>query len=207
MTWRSRRWRPCSISASSAGRKGAIRTPISIPDGTPRPIAMRPGCASTRRCTTYRSVRRDRRSLVYFEPGWYRQTYGLTPQELPLAHSLARRCSQRGSPNSLFDAAWFVTQIGRKLHRRRDPLARYLFAGTWEDLQPSRRFDAIAWRKRARLRHRMVTLAPCPSGGGTESPLQTEFTTVVLGPAHGPPPHSGQRPNHVHRGPSSAIGL
>ncbi len=32
----------------------------------------------------------------------------------------------------------------------------------------------------ARLRHHMVTLAPCPSGGSTESPPQTEFTTVVL---------------------------
>ncbi len=129
-----------------------------------------------------------------FRTGWYRQTYGLTPQESPLAHFLAHRYSQRVSANSLFDAEWFVTQIGRKLHRRRDPFAHYLFAGTWEDLQPSRRFDAIAWRKRTRLRHRMVTLAPCPSGGGTESPLQTEFTTVVLGPAHGRPPHSGQRP-------------
>ena len=95
---------------------------------------------------------RDRRPVVYFEPGWYRQTYGLTAQDSPLAHFLAHRHSQRVSPNSLFDPEWFVAQIGRKLHRRRDPFAHYLFAGTWEDLQPSPRFDAIGWRRRTRGR-------------------------------------------------------
>jgi hypothetical protein len=50
----------------------------------------------------------------------------------------------------LFDPEWFVAQIGRKLRRRCDPFAHYLFAGTWKDLQPSPRFDAIAWRRRTR---------------------------------------------------------
>jgi hypothetical protein len=35
----------------------------------------------------------------------------------------------------------------------------------------------------ARLRHRMVTVASCPSGRRTESSLQTESTTVMLGRA------------------------
>ena len=34
----------------------------------------------------------------------------------------------------------------------------------------------------------MVTLAPCPSGRRTESPLQAEFTTVMLGPVDQPEP-------------------
>lgn len=96
--------------------------------------------------------RRDRRPVVYFEPNWYRQTYGVGADESPLAHFLAHRQDQRVSPNSLFDPEWFMAQISRKLHRRRDPFAHYLFAGTWEDLQPSPGFDALAWRKRTRGR-------------------------------------------------------
>jgi hypothetical protein len=96
--------------------------------------------------------RRDRRPVVYFEPAWYRKTYGLTEEMSPLAHFLANRHSQKVSPNSLFDPAWFIAQSGRRVHRRHDAFAHYLFAGTWSDLQPSRGFDAVAWRKRSRGR-------------------------------------------------------
>lgn len=95
---------------------------------------------------------RDRRPVVYFEPEWYRGTYGLTERDSPLAHYLANRHTQRVSPNSLFDPAWFAAQFGHKPHRRRDPFAHYLFAGTWDDLQPSPRFDAAEWRRRKRGR-------------------------------------------------------
>jgi hypothetical protein len=95
---------------------------------------------------------RDRRPVVYFEPEWYRQAYGLAARDSPLAHYLANRHTQRVSPNSLFDPVWFAAQVGRKLHRRRDPFAHYLFAGTWEDLHPSPRFDAAEWRRRRRGR-------------------------------------------------------
>jgi hypothetical protein len=96
--------------------------------------------------------RRDRRPMVYFEPSWYRQTYGVADDTSPLAHFLANRHGQRVSPNSLFDPAWFIARTGRGVHRRHDPFSYYLFAGTWNDMQPSAGFDAIAWRKRHRGR-------------------------------------------------------
>jgi hypothetical protein len=106
---------------------------------------------------------RDRRPVVYFEPEWYRRTYGLAENASPLAHYLANRFGQRVSPNSLFDAEWFVARNRQKLNGRRDPFAHYLFAGTWEDLQPSPDFDALAWRKRTkgrRSRHFRTLLHP-----------------------------------------------
>jgi hypothetical protein len=96
--------------------------------------------------------RQNRRPVVYFEPSWYRETYGLAKDASPLAHFLANRHAQVVSPNSLFDPQWFIAQSGRKVNRRLDPFAYYLFAGTWNDLQPSPTFDAIAWRKRRRGR-------------------------------------------------------
>lgn len=96
--------------------------------------------------------RNDRRPAVYFEPGWYRATYGLADDASPLAHFLANRQLQLVSPNSLFDPAWFMAHSGRKVPRRQDPFAFYMFAGTSNDLQPSAAFDAIAWRKRRRGR-------------------------------------------------------
>jgi hypothetical protein len=94
----------------------------------------------------------DRRPVVYFEPGWYRQKYGLADDASPLAHFLANRHQQRVSPNSLFDPEWFIEHAGRRVPRRQDPFAYYLFAGTSMDLQPSATFDAVAWRKRRRGR-------------------------------------------------------
>jgi hypothetical protein len=96
--------------------------------------------------------RRGRRPVVYFEPGWYRATYGLADDASPLAHFLANRHRQLVSPNSLFDPAWFMAHAGRRVPRRQDPFAFYLFAGTSDDLQPSAAFDAIDWRKRSRGR-------------------------------------------------------
>ena len=94
----------------------------------------------------------DRRPVVYFEPGWYRSTYGLADSASSLAHFLANRHQQRVSPNSLFDPEWFIEHAGRRVPRRQDPFAFYLFAGTSADLQPSATFDAIGWRKRRRGR-------------------------------------------------------
>jgi hypothetical protein len=96
--------------------------------------------------------KRDRRPVVYFEPGWYRAKYGLADEVSPLAHFLANRHNQCVSPNSLFDPPWFIAQPGRKVPRRQDPFAFYLFAATSDDMQPSAAFDAIAWRKRSRGR-------------------------------------------------------
>jgi hypothetical protein len=95
---------------------------------------------------------RDRRPVAWFEPGWYRRTYGLGLGESPLAHYLANRHSQTVSPNSLFDPVWFMQRHGNEVPRRRDPFAYYLFAGTKADLQPSPRFDAVAWRRQRRGR-------------------------------------------------------
>ncbi len=96
--------------------------------------------------------RNDRRPVVYFEPAWYRATYGLPDDASPLAHFLANRHHQRVSPNSLFDPEWFIAHAGRRVPRRQDPFAFYLFAGTSADLQPSAAFDAIGWRRRRRGR-------------------------------------------------------
>jgi hypothetical protein len=96
--------------------------------------------------------RQNRRPVVYFEPGWYREAYGLARDASPLAHFLANRHGQMVSPNSLFDPQWFIANCGRKMNRRLDPFAYYLFAGTWNDLQPSPSFDAIGWRRRRRGR-------------------------------------------------------
>lgn len=94
----------------------------------------------------------DRRPVVYFEPGWYRRTYAVSPGKSALAHYLAHRQDQQVSPNALFDPQWFLAHNKIALHRRRDPFAHYLFAGTWQDLSPSPRFDAAAWRKTSRGR-------------------------------------------------------
>ena len=96
--------------------------------------------------------RGERRPVVYFEPGWYRTTYGLADDASPLAHFLANRHQQRVSPNSLFDPEWFIEHAGRRVPRRQDPFAFYLFAGTAADLQPSAGFDAVGWRRRRRGR-------------------------------------------------------
>jgi hypothetical protein len=94
----------------------------------------------------------DRRPVVYFEPGWYRRTYGLTPDESPLAHYLANRRTQKYAPNSLFDPAWYIAHCDEKLHARRDVFAHYLVAGMHKDVPPSAQFDAAAWRRRTRGR-------------------------------------------------------
>jgi hypothetical protein len=96
--------------------------------------------------------RADRRPVVYFEPEWYRTTNGLLEDASPLAHFLANRHQQRVSPNSLFDPEWFIANAGRRVPRRQDPFAFYLFAGTSTDLQPSATFDAVGWRRRRRGR-------------------------------------------------------
>lgn len=96
--------------------------------------------------------RQDRRPIVYFEPSWYRSKYGLAESASTLAHFLANRHGQIVSPNSLFDPVWFAARAGRRLLHRHDPFAHYLFVGTWQDLQPSASFDAIAWRKASRGR-------------------------------------------------------
>jgi hypothetical protein len=94
----------------------------------------------------------DRRPVVYFQPGWYRATYGLGDDASPLAHFLANRHQQRVSPNALFDPEWFIAHAPRRVPRRQDPFAFYLFAGTSADLQPSAAFDAVGWRRRRRGR-------------------------------------------------------
>ena len=52
----------------------------------------------------------------------------------------------------LFDPEWFIAHAGRRVPRRQDPFAFYLFAGTSADLQPSAGFDAVGWRRRRRGR-------------------------------------------------------
>ena len=93
-----------------------------------------------------------RRPVVYFEPDWYRRSHGLGADESPLAHYLANRRTQKYSPNSLFDPAWYIAHCGEKLYPRRDLFAHYLVAGMQSDVPPSAQFNAAAWRRKTRGR-------------------------------------------------------
>jgi hypothetical protein len=93
-----------------------------------------------------------RRPIVYFEPDWYRRAYSLEPGASPLAHFLRERRSQRFSPNSRFDVAWYAAQQGERLGRNRDPFAHFLQAATYDDIAPSAAFDPADYRRRHRGR-------------------------------------------------------
>jgi hypothetical protein len=90
----------------------------------------------------------DRRPVPYFEPAWYRRTYNVPSGETALAHYMARRRSQKVSPNHLFDVVWYAAVHAESLGPNRDPFAHYLQEGTIGDVDPSPGFDAAHYRRR-----------------------------------------------------------
>jgi hypothetical protein len=85
---------------------------------------------------------------LYFDPGWYRRTYGLPEGQIALAHYLAHRPTRRFSPLPLFDIDFYVARYGAELGRARDIFAHYLAIGAIRDLDPNPWFNASAYRKR-----------------------------------------------------------
>jgi hypothetical protein len=88
----------------------------------------------------------NRRPVPYFDPDWYRTTYGIPPEQGALAHYLVHRRSQAFSPIPLFDVDWYVSQHAQALGPHRDPFAHFLQASTRGDIDPSPRFDAAKYR-------------------------------------------------------------
>jgi hypothetical protein len=89
----------------------------------------------------------NRRPAPFFDPGWYRTEYDIPPDQSALGHYLANRRKQLYSPTPLFDVKWYVTRFGGDLGPNRDPFAHYLHAGTTQDIDPSRGFNAANYRR------------------------------------------------------------
>ncbi len=90
----------------------------------------------------------NRRPAPWFDPAWYRSEYGVPPGQLALAHYTSRRHTRAVSPNPLFDVAWYVGLHGASIPPEVDPFSHYLLCGAMQDIDPSPRFDARAWRHR-----------------------------------------------------------
>lgn len=90
----------------------------------------------------------NRRPVPYFDPGWYRREYGVPTGQTALGHYLAHRREQTFSPTPLFDVRWYVERAGSGLGPNRDPFAHYLLAGMTGDIDPSRGFDTVQYRRR-----------------------------------------------------------
>ena len=82
-----------------------------------------------------------RRPVIYFDPAWYREAYGLAAGVSPLAHYLVHRRGQGYAPNALFDPAWYIAHSATPVHRNRDPFTHFLIAGMHQDVRPSPAFD------------------------------------------------------------------
>ena len=90
----------------------------------------------------------DLKPILWFDTGWYRRRYGLTPGTSPLAHYLQHRRGQAHSPTPHFDVDFYMAQYGHLVGTNRDPFAHYLRHGSTEDLNPAATFDAAAYRRR-----------------------------------------------------------
>ena len=88
----------------------------------------------------------SRRPCPWFDPAWYRTEHAVPADRLALAHYLEHRHTGTVSPNPLFDAAWYVARHGGTIPPGVDPFSHYLALGAMEDIDPSPRFDARAWR-------------------------------------------------------------
>ena len=89
-----------------------------------------------------------RRPIIYFDPTWYRETYAVPRCQSALEHYLERRHLQTVSPNPFFDPAWYVAQHANEVGAGRDAFAHYLYTGAFREINPSERFDAVAYRRR-----------------------------------------------------------
>jgi len=88
----------------------------------------------------------NRRPVPFFDPNWYRAEYQIPYDSLALSHYLANRHKQCFSPTPLFDVASYVSRFGSAIGPNRDPFTHYLRAGTIQDIDPSRWFNAALYR-------------------------------------------------------------
>ena len=105
----------------------------------------------------------ERRPVVYFEPGWYRRTYGVPPGQSALAHYLAHRHTGTFSPNAMFDPVLVPGALRSKPASAPRSLCALPGGGHARRPSPSAQFDAAAWRTRRRgrrSRHFTRTLTP-----------------------------------------------
>ena len=97
-----------------------------------------------------------RRPSLLFEPVWYRETYGLPPGELCLAHYLRERLTGLVSPNADFDSGFYLNTYADVAAAGMDAFAHFMERGFREDRRPSADFDTAFYRSRY-LRHQPET--------------------------------------------------
>ena len=114
---------------------------------------------------------------LYFDPGWYRKAYGLTPGQSPLAHYLARRPDRQFSPLPLFDIEFYIDRYGKDLGRARDIFAHYLAIGAPRDLDPAPWFNAAEYRQRHMVGK---PLPPAATGEAARNPLLHFLCNFIL---------------------------
>jgi len=112
----------------------------------------------------------NRRPVPWFDPAWYRTRNRLPPGQPALAHYLRERHGRTVSPNPLFDVEWYVARHGGSIPPEVDPFSHYLVSGALEDIDPSPRFNARAWRH--------VHMAPVAAEGQTELPIASRNPLV-----------------------------
>jgi hypothetical protein len=83
---------------------------------------------------------------LYFDPPWYRATYGIAAGDSPLAHYLAHRRGQKFSPLPIFDVEFYVRAYSDSVRVGRDAFMHYLSFGAARDFNPAPWFHASTYR-------------------------------------------------------------
>jgi hypothetical protein len=112
----------------------------------------------------------NRRPIPWFDAAWYRTRNQLPHGQLALTHYLLERHTGTVSPNSLFDVEWYIARYGASVPPGVDPFSHYLLSGALQDIDPSPRFNARAWRHRH--------MAPLAAEGQSELPISARNPLV-----------------------------
>ena len=91
--------------------------------------------------------REGRRPVVHFDPVWYRAANQVPPDDLCLAHFLARRTTGTVSPVAEFDAAYYLRISPDVAEAGMDPFEHYLVQGAREGRRPAADFDPAYYRE------------------------------------------------------------
>ncbi len=92
--------------------------------------------------------RENRDPCGYFFVNWYREEYGLGPNEPCLRHYLARRLTGEVNPVPVFDGAWYLEQNPDIAAAHADPFEHFLVFGTAEGRDPAPDFDVKFYMNR-----------------------------------------------------------
>ena len=128
------------------------------------------------RVREWRRSRRVRRAIAgtrLFDTGWYRQAYGLGPDDDALGHYLVGPPERRPSP--WFDGAWYLGKFPDVGASGLHPLAHYVLFGAREGRDPNPAF-AGAWY-----------LATHPEAAASPTPLD-HYLSVGAGELFDPSP-------------------